>query len=301
MHCGSASATPLREPSFRFARCRSVTAREYRQARSDRVVQAVFAVILAGWGVTAIIIGAMGWAAGPPAGGSGLAYAAGAGLIAGGGLAARSLRRMTLADETGLRLRGMFGTRVIPRSRIRYIHVRPYGRSQIVEAGLADDSVALPATEGSPGRVRQLAAGISAAIPGEQWLAIGLELTADRAPEAGSHTPLLVTAPLRYRASWELPGPAGAGQAGAPVLCSSAATLAPGDSARAVIIPAPGTHLSEWRLLGQGDRLRLLEGSRTCGQAVVCWLENTSLPVPSTDMDRFRDWARSSDDHPRPA
>jgi hypothetical protein len=92
-----------------------------------------------------------------------------------------------------------------------------------------------------------------------------------------------------------------AGQAAAPPLCSSAWTLAPGDSARTVIIPLNDGHMSEWRLLSQGDRLRLLEGRRVCGHAVVRWLEDTCLPVPSTDVDRFRTWAASSDDRPGPA
>jgi hypothetical protein len=93
----------------------------------------------------------------------------------------------------------------------------------------------------------------------------------------------------------------GTDQAGAPLLCCSAFTLAPGDSARAVIIPLTDAHMSEWRLLGQGDRLRLLEGPRVCGHAVVRWSESTRLPVPSTDTDRFSTWAKSSDALPRPA
>lgn len=93
----------------------------------------------------------------------------------------------------------------------------------------------------------------------------------------------------------------GTGQTGAPVLCSSAGTLAPGDSARAVIIPLTDWHMVEWRLLDEGDRLRMFEGPRVCGHAVVRWSENTSLPISSADEDRFRTWANSGDDRPRPA
>lgn len=156
---------------------------------------AVFAIILAGWGVTEIIVGAMGWSS------SGWAYAVGAALITGGWFALRTLRRVTWADDAGLRLRGMFGTRVIPWSRVRYIRARVDGRRWAVEAGLADGTVILPGTDGTPDRARQSAAGISAVIPGEQWLALGLDLVAAPAAKAGSHTPLLVTDPLRYRAS----------------------------------------------------------------------------------------------------
>lgn len=264
-------------------------------ARSDTAGMAVFAIILTGWGVMEIIIGAMGWA---PSGG---AYAAAAGLIAGGWFAARSLRRVTWADDAGLRLRGMFRTRVVPWSHVRYIQARPDGRAWMVEAGLVDGTVKLPGTDGRPDRTKQFAADLTTVNPGEQWLAIGLDLTAVPAAEGSRQTPLLVTEPLRYRANWGLPGMTGTGQTGAPLLCSSAFTLAPGDSARAVIIPLTDAHMSEWHQLGQGDRLRLFKGPRVCGHAVVRWSESTSLPIPSTDTDRFSTWANSSDDLPRPA
>ena len=280
-------------------------------ARSSTVGMAVFAVILTGWGVLEIIVGAMGWA---PSGG---AYAAGAGLIAVGWFAARSLRRVTWADDAGLRLRGMFRTRVVPWSHVRYIYAGPNRGAQsaadprirpgddhrhwVVQAGLVDGTVKLPGTDGQSDRSRQFAADLTADNPGKQWLAIGLDLTAVPAAEGSPQTPLLVTEPLRYRADWGLPGMTGTGQTGAPLLCSSTFTLAPGDSARAVIIPLTDEHMSEWHLLGQGDRLRLFEGPRVCGHAVVRWSESTSLPVPSTDTDRFSIWANSSDDLPRPA
>jgi Bacterial PH domain len=264
-------------------------------ARYNTVGTAVFAVILTGWGVMEIIVGAMGWAP------SGWAYAAGAVLIAGGWFAARSLRRVTWADDAGLRLRGMFRTRVVPWSHVRYIQAGPDARTRIVEAGLVDGTVKLPGTDGQFDRIKQFAADLTADNPGEQWLAIGLDLTVVPTAEGSRQTPLLVTGQLRYRANWGLPGMTGTGQTGAPLLCSSAFTLAPGDSARAVIIPLTDEHMSEWRLLGQGDRLRLFEGPRVCGHAVVRWSESTSLPVPSTDTDRFSIWANSSDDLPRPA
>jgi Bacterial PH domain len=284
-----------REPPVLLARSRGVTVREYRMARFSAVGTAVFAVVLAGLGVTEIIGGAMGWVP------SGWAYAEGAGLIAGGCLTAKSLRRATWADETGLHLRGMFRSRVVPWSHVRYFQVGKSGNSSIVEAGLADSTVQLPGTDGRPDRTRRFAADLMAVNPGQPWLAIGLDLTLATTAEGSRQTPLLVTEQLRYRASWALPDMTGTGQAGAPLLCSSAFTLTPGASARAVIIPQADAHMSQWRLLSQGDRLRLLEGPRVRGHAVVRWTENTSLPVPSTDTDRFSIWAKSSDDRPRPA
>jgi Bacterial PH domain len=265
-------------------------------ARSDTVGTAVFAAILIALGVFEIAGDAMGWA-----NRGAWWYFQGAGLIPGGWFAARSRRTVTWADDAGLRLRGMFRTREVPWSQVRYIRARPDGRKWIVEAGLVDGTVKLPGTVGRPDRTRQFAADLTAVNPGEQWLAIGLDLTAVPAAEGSRQTPLLVTESLRYRANWGLPGMTGTDQPGAPLLCSSAATLAPGDSARAVIIPLTDAHMGEWRLLGQGDRLRLFEGPRVCGHAVVRWSEGTSLPVSSTDTDRFSAWANSSDDLPRPA
>jgi Bacterial PH domain len=256
--------------------------------RSGAVGTAVFAVILTGWGVLEIVAGAMGWA--PGAG----TYAAGAGLIVYGWFTARSLRRGTWADDAGLRLRGMFRTRAVPWSHVRYIQAGPNGRKWAVEAGLVDGKVMLPGTDGQPDRAKQFAADLTADNPGKQWLAIGLDLTVVPAAEGSRQTPLLVTQQLRYRANWGLPGMTGTGQTGAPLLCSSAGTIALGNSARAVIIPLTDEHMSEWRLLGQGDRLRLFDGPRVCGHAVVRWSESTSLPVPSTDTDRFSIWANSS-------
>jgi hypothetical protein len=73
--------------------------------------------------------------------------------------------------------------------------------------------------------------------PSEHWLAIGLDLTLVPTAQGGRRTPVLFAEPLRYRPNWGLPGMTGTDQTGAPVLCSSASPLAPGDSARAVIIP----------------------------------------------------------------
>jgi hypothetical protein len=278
-----------------LARSRGVKAREYRPTRSATVGTAESAVILTGWGVLEIISGAMGWTPG------GWVYALGVGLIVGGWFYARSLRMVTWADDAGLRLRGMFRTRVVPWSHVRYIRTRANRNGWSVVAGLVDGAVGLPGTDRTPDRARQLAADLTADHPGRQWLAIGLDLTAVPAPEGSHQTPLLVTAPLRRRANWGLPGMTGTDQAEAPLLSSSAATLRPSDSARAVIIPLTDAHMSQWRRLGQGDQLRLFDGSQVCGHAVVRWSEDTSLPVPSTDTDRFAAWAFSSDDRPRPA
>ena len=94
----------------------------------------------------------------------------------------------------------------------------------------------------------------------DPWLAIGLDLTLVPTAEGGRSAPVRFDTPLGYRPNWGLPGMTGTGQTGAPVLCCSATVLTPGDNARAVIIPLADAHLVEWRLLGQGDKLRMFEG-----------------------------------------
>jgi hypothetical protein len=137
--------------------------------------------------------------------------------------------------------------------------------------------------------------------PSEPWLAIGLDLTLVPTAEGGRSIPVFLDTPFGYRPNWGLPGMTGTDQTGAPVLCSSASPLAPGHSARVVVIPFPNETMVQWRLLEQGDRLRMFEGSRVSGHATVRWVDNTSLPVPGTDEARFRAWATSTDDRPAPA
>lgn len=132
----------------------------------------------------------------------------------------------------------------------------------------------------------------------DPWLAIGLELMLVPTAQGGRTTSIRFDAPPSYRPNWGLPGSVGTEQTGAPVLCCSVRMLAPGESARAVIIPLTDAHLTEWRLLVVGDRLRMFEGPRVCGHAIVLWAQGTHRPVPSTDEAWFRAWTRSSDDQP---
>jgi hypothetical protein len=136
--------------------------------------------------------------------------------------------------------------------------------------------------------------------PGENWLAIGLDLTLVPTAGGGRRTALALSEPFRYRPNWGLPGMTGTEQTGAPVLCSAASSLEPGDSARAVIVPLTDYHLVEWRLLNRGDKLRMFEGPRVCGHATVRWTETTRRPVPAADAARFRTWTESGGERPEP-
>lgn len=116
--------------------------------------------------------------------------------------------------------------------------------------------------------------------PGETWIAIGLDLTLVPAAGGGRQTTLLLSEPYRYRPNWSLPGMTGTGQTGAPLLCSSPSTLEPGSSARVVVIPLTDAHMAEWRLLDQGDTLRMFEGARVCGHATVRWTRTPAARYP---------------------
>jgi hypothetical protein len=194
----------------------------------------------------------------------------------------------------------MLETRAVPWSHVRYFRVGASGRTLIVEAVLVEDAVRLPGTEGSRDRVSQFAADLTAACPGKPWLAIGLDLTPAISAGGSRQTPLLVIEPLRYQASWALPGmTGGAERLGAPILCcSSAWTVAPGSTARTVIIALTDSDLSQWRQLSPGDLLRLPDGPQDRARAVVRWTETTRLPVPVTDIARFETWTKSGDERP---
>jgi hypothetical protein len=93
----------------------------------------------------------------------------------------------------------------------------------------------------------------------------------------------------------------GQGQAGAPVLCSSASQVAPGAAARIVIIPLAGHSLPLWRKVHDGDELRMFEGPRICGHATVLWTASTQRPLPAADQARFQAWVTSGQQRPEPA
>jgi hypothetical protein len=125
---------------------------------------------------------------------------------------------------------------------------------------------------------------------GDPWLALGLDLRLLTSGEGGRRSSLLLDAPFRYRANWGLAGMPDLEQVGAPVFCSSVATLPPGGRARVVIVPMVDQSLRLWRGVRAGDAIRLFEGARVCGLATVVWVADTWRPVPARDEARFCDW-----------
>jgi hypothetical protein len=131
------------------------------------------------------------------------------------------------------------------------------------------------------------------------WLAFGISLRFLTPDEGGRLKPLGVPdtdyVRYQYRPNWGLPEMTGTDQVGAPVLCLEHFPVNLGETVRAVIVPfAPGS-LRLWRSIRPGDRLRMFEGPRVCGQGAVEWVRATARPVPDETADRFVGWAEGGE------
>lgn len=92
-----------------------------------------------------------------------------------------------------------------------------------------------------------------------EWVVLGITLTLTPTEEGGRHKVLGVSGqpykPYSYRPNWGLPSMTGTDQTRAMVLSLGDVPLAPGEAARAVIVPfAPGS-LPLWQKVRPGDRL----------------------------------------------
>ena len=93
-----------------------------------------------------------------------------------------------------------------------------------------------------------------------------------------------------YRPNWGLPHMTGDDQTGALVLGFSKEDIRPGDQVRVVIVPPFPAMLVEWSRVPVGAELRMYEGRRLCGRGTVLWKQDTQLPLPEQDEQRFRQW-----------
>lgn len=133
----------------------------------------------------------------------------------------------------------------------------------------------------------------------DNWLALGVSLRFLTSDEGGRSKALGIAdtdyVKYAYRPNWGLPDMTGTDQVGAPVLWLQHFPVNLGDTVRAVIVPlAPGS-LHLWERVHPGDVLRMFEGPRVCGQAVVEWVRRTVRPVPDADTDRFIVWAEGGE------
>ena len=134
--------------------------------------------------------------------------------------------------------------------------------------------------------------------PDDDWLALGVELRFLTTEAGGRSKPLGVPdseyIKYQYRPNWGLPGMTGTDQVGGFVLWLGKFPVTLGETVRAVIVPcAPGS-LPMWRSVVPGEHLKMIEGSRVCGDARVEWVSRTGRPVPSDDEARFVAWAEGT-------
>jgi hypothetical protein len=106
-------------------------------------------------------------------------------------------------------------------------------------------------------------------------LIVGVQLHLRGTHDGGRRTPISAGR-FTYRPNWSRTHPDPARQSGAPVLCTNPATVAPGESCRAVIVPL---HPRFWHGLAVGDRLYLYEGPRLCGEATVLRIAEIARPL----------------------
>ena len=86
-------------------------------------------------------------------------------------------------------------------------------------------------------------------------------------------------------------------QVGAGISCLGRTPLAPGDAARAVIVPLPST-AEHWRThVSDGDVLVLYDGPRVSGRGQVEWVQETPWPGDSEADERLRRWCEDDAGH----
>lgn len=130
-------------------------------------------------------------------------------------------------------------------------------------------------------------------------LAIGVDLHLTATKAGGRQGPLLGGTErgdrFTYRPNWGLPGWPDGDQTAAPVLGFSRTNIHPGEDARAVLVPLFPEKATAWRSVTPGASLRMYEGSRICGVAIVKWCEPTHWPVPQDEADKFAERLRNGD------
>ena len=114
-----------------------------------------------------------------------------------------------------------------------------------------------------------------AAVGEPSGLIVGVQLHLRETSDGGRRTPVSAGR-LTYQPNWSRTRPDATRQSGAPVLCTSQRTVAPGDNCRAVIVPL---YPPFWNGLQVGDQLYLYEGGRQCGEATVLKTAEITRPL----------------------
>ena len=103
-----------------------------------------------------------------------------------------------------------------------------------------------------------------------------------------------------YRPNWGLPGMVPPAQSGAPILGFDQEQLAPGDTARVVIVPLFPSMVPVWAEVEPGSDLPMYEGARVCGHGRVLWRRTTEWPLPTSDEARFHQWLVEGSEYSEP-
>ena len=127
-----------------------------------------------------------------------------------------------------------------------------------------------------------------------ETVALGLDLRLARTEDGGRQTPLLgghdEQHRFQYRPNWGLPGWQDGDQTMGPVLGFSRSHIHPGEETRAVIVAVLIESVPDWRSVGLGAELRMYEGSRICGRAIVRWVEPATWLMPIDEQARHAQW-----------
>lgn len=134
----------------------------------------------------------------------------------------------------------------------------------------------------------------------KQTLALGLDLQLVPTADGGRRTPLLGGSDeqhrFQYRPNWGLPGWPDGDQTAGRVLGFACSDIAPGDTVRAIIVAVFLENVLAWTSVRPGDELRMYEGSRICGRAVVRWIRPATWFMPVDEQEELVTWLHERED-----
>ncbi|RHA39000.1 hypothetical protein [Cellulomonas rhizosphaerae] len=118
-------------------------------------------------------------------------------------------------------------------------------------------------------------------------LLVAVDLTLRRTEDGGRASVIVAEREGDFRPNWSIAVPDPDTVGGAPVLVLNPATLAPGESARAVLLPL---YPPFWVDVVVGSRLFMYEGARECGTAEVTEMWTTRKSNDQEGRARARSW-----------
>lgn len=177
-----------------------------------------------------------------------------------------------------------------PLGRVRIEHLALNGRNDVIDRPVGEAaSLFWRFCAEKFGIVNEVGPARSSAMEFDQ-LFVAVNLTLRRTEDGGRESAILGDREGAYRPNWSVAVADAREQSGAPVLVMNPTTVAPGDSARAVLVPLYPPH---WTNVEVGTRLFMYEGARDCGEAVVAELWTADEPSSDESRARARSWVAS--------